>query len=314
MLVNKSSGITQGGASHRSRLITAMETWNSVNITVPEGLFGRSAVIISGDVVINAADIDFEFTVPFDDDTEANESEIIVYNLTWNTINRLVYNNPITIMAGYKEDTGIICKGYIKKVSSKKEGPDRITTIKILDDPSRQEHAIKSKSFNAGTLASEILKALINELSLPLAVFEPARDKKFKDAQTVDGDLMGSIRQYAEICGISVYINKGQVFARPLTSGDAVSFTVSEETGLLESPEEFTEENEVDLSEDGDHQNTVIDRIHGYRLKMLLQHRITTAAIINLKSYNIDGKFRVRSGQHIFNESEAVTELEVVDA
>ena len=314
ILANRSTFVMNGNINNtRSRLISAMETWNSKEFAVPQGQFGRNAVIISNGVVINAKEIDFEFTVPFDDDTEANESEIIVYNLTWNTINRLIYNNPITIMAGYKEDTGIICKGYIKKVSSKKEGTDRVTTIKILDDPERQEHAIKSKSFNSGTSASTILKSLINELNLPLAVFEIARDKKFKDAQTVDGDLMDNIRKYAEICGISVYINKGQIFARPITSGDNINFIVSVETGLIGSPEEFTEENEVDLG-DGENEKTVTDKIHGYKLKMLLQHRITTAAIINLKSLNVEGKFRVRSGQHVFNESESITELEVIDA
>lgn len=311
-MANRSAYISGGRQdSPGSRLVSAMETWNSVNITLPEGQFGRSAVILSGGVVIDAKDFDFEFTVPFDDDAEANESELVVYNLTWNTINKLVYNNPITIMAGYKEDTGIVCKGYIKKVSSKQEGTDRVTTIKILDDPDRQEHSILSRTFNAGASASEILKALIEELNMPLAVFETARDRKFNDAKTVDGDLMQNIRTYAEICGISVYINKGQVFARPLTSGDAVDFTVSEETGLIESPEEFTEENEVETGDDGER---TVDRVHGYKLRMLLQHRITTAAIIHLKSNGVYGRFRVRSGQHIFNESESITELEVIDA
>ena len=148
---------------------------------------------------------------------------------------------------------------------------------------------------------------------MPLAIFEPARDKNFTEAQTVDGGLMENIRKYAAICGISVYINKGQVYARPLTSGDNIHFTVSEATGLIESPEEFVEENRIDMAESGTAE-AVTETIHGYKLKMLLQHRITTASIIDLKCYNIDGRFRVRSGQHIFNDSESITELEVVDA
>ncbi len=313
-MANRSVLVTNGQQmQQRSRLVTDTETWNSVSVTVPEGLFGRNAVVITNNIVLDAKDIDFEFTLPFDDDTEANESELILYNLTWDTINRFVYNNPITIMAGYKEDTGIVCKGFIKKVTSKKEGTDRVTTVKILDDPERQEYAIQSRTFNAGVTASEILKTLIGLLNMPLAIFEPARDKNFTEAQTVDGGLMENIRKYAAICGISVYINKGQVYARPLTSGDNIHFTISEATGLIESPEEFFEENRIDMEESGTAE-AVTETIHGYKLKMLLQHRITTASIINLKCYNIDGRFRVRSGQHIFNDSESITELEVVDA
>ena len=47
---------------------------------------------------------------------------------------------------------------------------------------------------------------------------------------------------------------------------------------------------------------------------MLLQHRITTASIINLKSINAkDGKYRVRSGEHTFSNSEAITKIKVFE-
>ena len=72
---------------------------------------------------------------------------------------------------------------------------------------------------------------------------------------------------------------------------------------MIDYPEEFEEEI---TAED------YTDIIRGYKLKMILQHRITTGAIIAINSANVSGSFRVRSGKHIFNESESITELEVV--
>ena len=114
---------------------------------------------------------------------------------------------------------------------------------------------------------------------------------------------MENIRKYAEVCGISVYINKGKVYARHISEGDNVYFNVNADTGLIDSPEEFEEEITAE-----DYK----DIVKGYKFKMLLQHRLTTAAIINLESVNVTGEFRVRSGKHVFNSGETTTECEVI--
>lgn len=56
-----------------------------------------------------------------------------------------------------------------------------------------------------------------------------------------------------------------------------------------------------------------IDTLYGYKITMLLQHRITTAAIVNLTSKSIVGTFRVRSGEHNFtSDGEATTTFKAV--
>lgn len=269
----------------------------------PKGMFGRVAIIESGGVRLSSDELDIEFEVPFDDDTEANECEIIVYNLSKTTIQALKWNNPITITAGYKGDTGVIFSGFISKVTTKKDGIDKITTIKALDDTDLKERDLVNKAYKAGTKASYILKDLIGYLKLPLAVFKVRRDWTYKDDVNIDGGLMGNIRDYAEVCGISVYINKGKIYARHISEGDNINFTVSADTGLIGSPEEFEEEVTAE-----DYK----DIIKGYELSMILQHRMTTAAIITLKSENASGKFRVRSGIHKFSPDESITEVEVI--
>jgi len=292
--------------SHSSRLIKAMQGWKEGLETYsepPEGMFGRIAIIKSSGVTLNSEELDIEFNVPFDDDAEANEAEIIVYNLSQKTIQALKWNNRITIEAGYKGDTGLIFEGRISKVQTKFEGVDKKTTIYALDDVDLKERDITEKAYAAGTKASYILKDLISQISLPLAVFKIKRDWDYDSEVNVSGGLMENIKKYAAVCGISVYINKGKMYARHITEGDNINFLVSQDTGLIDSPEEFEEEMTAE-----DYKNT----IKGYKFKMILQHRMTTAVVIKLSARNISGWFRVRKGTHIFNGSESVTEVEAV--
>ncbi len=289
-----------------SQLITAIRGMaDNIEIQeqLPDGLFGRVAIIESGSVNINSNELDLEFEVPFDDNVEANEAEITVYNLSKTTVDALKFNNPISITAGYKDDTGVIFSGYISKVTTKEDGLDKTTKIYAIDSENLKERDIVELEFSAGTSASYILKDLISRVSLPLAAFNPRRDWIYKDSVKIDGGLMDNIQKYAEVCGISVYINKGKIYARHISEGDNINFNVSAETGLIESPEEFEEEV---TAEDYN------DIVKGYRLTMILQHRMTTAAIINLQSKDVSGQYRVRSGKHIFNDGEAITEIEVI--
>lgn len=296
--------ITQKSNSHLiSSVIKAAGKWSedlkSFSVD-PDGVFGSTATIKSGNVTIKSAELDLEFTVPFDDDMEANEAEIIVYNLSETTINNLKCKAGISIEAGYKNDTGVIFKGFINKITTKYEGADKITTIKCLDDVTKK--SVENLSFAKNTKASYILKTLVDKTGIPVAVFKMRRDHTYENEQTVDGDLMENIKKYAKVCGVSVYVNKGRIYARHIKEGDNISFTVQADTGMIGSPEPYEEEITAE-----DFKET----INGYNITMLLQHRMTTAAIINLSSRIAKGKFRVNSGTHRFSQAECTTEIKV---
>lgn len=289
-----------------SQLAIAMKGWNENLETYtapPSGLFGRKALIKTGDVTLNSDELDFEFTVEFDDDLEANEAEIIIYNLSKTTIEAIKKGNSITIEAGYGDDIGLLFKGTISKRSTKWETYDKVTTITAFDYASGTGEDISEKTYKKGTKASYILKDLLNYIKLPVVAFSPRRDHTYKDEVKVEGYIWEAVKEYAEVCGISVYIKNGEIYARHLTEGDNINFTINEDTGLIGSPEEFEEEV---TAED------YTDIIKGYKIKMLLQHRMTTAAICGLESLNVSGTFRARKGTHTFNESECITEAEVI--
>ena len=304
ILLNESKYINnnQNKKKHESRLIkTFHDLTKTPYVTPPKGVFGSQATIKCGDVTIKSSELDLEFTVPFDDDLIPNEAEIIVYNLTKNTISKLKYKSKITIEAGYKGDTGVIFSGFISKVTTKLENADKVTRIKCLDDVTKR--TVSNITFKKGTKASTILKSLLKKTNTPIAVFKVRRDWTYKDEVSVDGDLMEEIKKYAEVCGISVFVSKGKIYARYIKDGDNLNFTLSADTGLIGSPEEFEEEQTAE-----DFKETV----KGYKCECLLQHRMTTAGIINLNSMLANGRYRIRSGEHIFNESEALTKVEVI--
>jgi len=289
-----------------SSMIQAMQGWETSLASSdkkPGGQFGRVVKIQTDGLTIDN-ELDIEFTVPFDDDTEANEAEIIIYNLSKTTIGKLKANKEITITAGYGTDTGVIFSGAISTVKTRWSGQDKVTTITAVDDVKLEERDIDSISFKAGVKASYILKTLVGKLGLPIAVFKTKKDHTYPEAVTVSGGLMNNIKQYAEVCGVSAYINKRKIYVQHLSDGDNLGFTVNVDTGLIDSPEEFTEEiNNEDYTE----------TIKGVTFKMLLEHRVTTASIITLQSRDFTGTYRVRKGQHSCNESDFLTEITAIE-
>lgn len=283
-----------------SALVRAFEEWTTPYDIRPEGVFGSVATIRSGGVTVSSETLDVEFEVPFDDDMEPNEAEIIIYNLSDDTINNLKMNAPITIEAGYKGDTGILFSGFISKIKTDFEGADKVTTINAMDDIA--DHEIESMSFGKKTKASTILEKLLRKTGIPIAIFKPRRDHTYKSAQTVDGDLMENIKKYATVCGISVYVSKGKIYARYIKEGDNIHFNVSSDTGMIGSPSSFKEDVTAE-----DYEETV----NGYEVEMLLQHRMCAGAIVNMKSRVSTGQYRVCSGRHSFSPDEAITKIKM---
>lgn len=310
--------IEKNSNEHISRLIhagAAAIKSKTDSFATPEGTWGSEAKItfksstLQGDlytVTLKSEELDFEFDIPFDDDLVANEGNIIVYNLSKETIealNKIAKNDEhsVSINAGYKGDTGLIYKGFISKISTKRENADKVTTIKVTTD---LEKRVVNKAFSSGTTAKQILFTLIDMLPYPKATIKTTRDHTYENDVTVDEPLSSAIKKFSEICGVSVFISRGSLYCCKLKEVDNTSvFEVSENTGMIGSPTPFVEESTTEEYE---------DKIEGVSVEMLLQHRLSTGAEIRLKSEQHKGTYYVKSGSHIFNESECLTTFEAI--
>ena len=285
-----------------SRMVKSIQQVAGKIDTTPDGLYDQNITIKSGNVSISGDEIDFLFDIPFDDDTEANVAEIVIYNLTDKTINAIKRKAAISIEAGYGKDTGVIFSGYVDKRQTVWEDNDKVTTIKAIDNNGKKEKELTSLSFGSGTKASKILKKLVERVGLPVAVFKTRRDHTYKDKVTVDGGLMENIKKYAQICGVVAYVCKSKIYVCPLTHGTHTTFNLTADTGLL-SVNEFEEEI---TAED------YTDNIKGLDIEMLLQHRVQTGSIINITTKNIKGEYRVKEGSHTYDGSEFKTSVKAI--
>ncbi len=315
-MMNESKFLFDGKNNAKSRLLKAvkqgMDSLDSYEIK-PQGVFGSEAKVICGAVTVNSNDLDLEFTVKFDDDMQPNDAEITIYNLSNNTRNQFKKGEKISIIAGYKGDTGIVFVGYITKVQTKQENADIVTTIKCLDDV--KDHTITEITYSAETKASTILYDLLKKTGTPIEVFKMRRDWTYTDEEKVDGDLMESIKKYSDVCGVSTYVKNGRIYSRYITEGDNTYFELSADTGLIGSPEEYEEEKSLVMQEADEEKglNKVdySETINGYECEMTLQHRMSAGAIIDLKSIVTNGRYRVCSGEHRFNLSESITKVKM---
>jgi len=262
--------------------------------------FGRKTRVDIGDLSFSTDHLTIYFDVPFDDDPEANESIVEIYNLSKDSINKIMKGQQLTISAGYQEDVGVILTGYITKVFTNFEGVDKITEITVLDSKKLDEKRTENRAFKKNIKASQIIDALLPVIGIPVAVIKLPEDKTYPKGYTADGKITSTIQEVANDSGASFYRKKGQAYIRPLTEGDDTSFTLSSDTGLIGSPSPF-EENGVNGK-----------TISGYTLKCLLQYRISTASIIKLQSKNVSGQFRVKRGRHQWQGQNFITEMDVI--
>lgn len=257
--------------------------------------FIRETVVRVAGLTLKTPDLYIEFGVPFDNDPEPNEATVIIYNLTFDTINRIKKDDLLTVEAGYRGDTGIILSGRVSGIETRFEGAERVTTVHVLDGPSFSESQKVSKAYKQGIKASAILRDLVAALNMGEAVLQLPEDKTYAGGYTVNDKTVDAIKNIAADLGISFYISKGKPYIRSIHEADDIRFTLSPETGMIGSPEPIDNNGQK-----------------GYRVRCLLQHRIDTASRIQINSIYVSGKFNVIRGEHTNNGDDFITELEVV--
>lgn len=284
--------------------------------------FGRKIKVTIGRAVFTNDDLEIRFEVNFDDDPKPNAHKVQIYNLSQNTISQLKKGDTATIQAGYGNDIGVLAIGKVNKVLTKNEGVDKITTIHIIegDDFTRVKVSVQNADkntikyykdgvkkgqviegslgigFKAGTKGSTIINRLVSVLGIKLA-HPPilVRDKVYSKGYLVTKLIMNNLEEVVKDCGSAIYHRRGKLVIRPITQGIDENFILEENTGLIESPTPFEE-----------------DDIKGYTVKCLLQHRITTASIITIKSKTANGKYRAERGKHIADANDFYTQFDVI--
>ena len=258
----------------------------------------RQCEVIAGGKRFNIEELDIEFNVPFDNDEEPDMAMVTILNLSDSSINSIKKDQNIILNAGYRGDVGTIFKGTLQKAYTRWSGVDKPTELTIGDGAQQWMTAHVNRAYGAGITASAILRDLIGMFGLELGKLNLVNDLVYPKGRIIDSSLKDAIKQIVRETGTEFKISQGRIFIMPHVDGIPTGFLLKSDTGLIGSPEVIEKE------ENG-------KTIKGYKVKMLLNHRITINSIIVVESKTANGTFRVLRGRHKCNTSDFLTEVEV---
>ncbi|UYT83932.1 phage protein [Priestia megaterium] len=271
-------------------------------------LFGRVIKVhVEGDYKADFSNEDFhiQFEVPFDDDSTPNQITVEIYNLSNTSINHIKKDCTLILQAGYKGDYGILSQGKISSVLTKRDGVDKVTTIYMIEGQDYSGVKVSSSTstskksleiaFAKGTKADVIIKRLVSTLGIRLGEMKLPKNPSYASGYTVTGNILNNLNEVVKDCGAALYYRKGTLVVRSIKEGTDERFVLEEATGLLGSPDPFEE-----------------DDYKGYTAICLLQHRISTASIIEIKSKTANGQYRAKKGKHVASGNDFKTEMTVI--
>lgn len=239
--------------------------------------------------------IEIHIDIPFDDDPQQNEGSITMYNLSSSSLNKIKKGINVGIFAGTTKDWGALMAAKITKVETRFDGPTKATTLSIVDYGDFQRTPANI-TFANGTRGETILRRLCELVGTSPAVIELGENKIYESGYKVSGSIGDAFTDIIADCKTSMYWRRGLIYIRDIKKGEDERFILNSSTGLIGSPERVE-----------------TDDYKGYNVQCILQHRISTASIIQLDSKHIKGTFRVKSGRHSFDGSSFVTEMLVIE-
>lgn len=259
-------------------------------------LFNRKAEIVVDGKRWFYPELNFEYDVKFDWDSTPDLAEFKLYNLSRDSISKLRIGRGIRCTTGYAiekyyNDTGTIFNGKIYDVYVKKDGVDIVTEVKAINALGSYTSKRINKTFGAGVKASYIIKYLFEYISVPYNYFELKADKTFQKGYTATGLALDRIKDLAKLCGSKLVIRNNSFMIMPDKKGIETGFLLSPETGLLDVER-------MDKQRNGAQ----------FKIKMLLNHAISSKSLLKIKSTGLQGTMMVLEGRH----KDWITEVEVV--
>lgn len=210
-------------------------------------LYGRRAVLTVGTTQIDGLRVIFK--VNQGDKPEPNGSEISVYNLSETTRGKIQDQTlPVVLEAGYQDNISQIFAGDIRKdgVSSRRMGPDWVTTFKSLDGGEAFINSRIQESFKAGTKLGPVLKKLAQSAGVgignaldKLAAGDPTGAlTEFTEGVTLSGRNSREMERIFRSVGYDYSVQDGQLQVTEIGKAtDQTAVLLSAATGLIDSPE-----------------------------------------------------------------------------
>lgn len=257
--------------------------------------------------------LDIEFDINFSDGKEPDVSEVVIYNLSDDSINQIKKDGYCIVNAGYKSlgNKGNILSGDIEEVNTTWQGLDKETKIKVTDGGKKRRKAKISKTYKENTKASVIMRDVINVMGYEIVEIKPKDDKVYKLGKTINGFCSDILKMLVKDTKSKMFVNKNRIIIRDQEKGTQTGFVLSADSGLIGSPTL----NKDDSGDKSSNVNTDKGKKANkkekktWQVTCLLNPKIETDSIIQVKSRVLNGTFRVIKGKHT-KEFETVITVE----
>nr|WP_072537080.1 hypothetical protein [Anaerococcus mediterraneensis] len=242
------------------------------------------------------------FDINFSDGKEPDVSEVVIYNLSDDSINQIKKDGYCIVNAGYKKlgNKGNILSGDIEEVTTTWQGLDKETKIKVTDGGKKWRKAKISKTYKENTKASLIMRDVINIMGYEIVEIKPKKDKVYKLGKTINGFCSDVLKMLVKDTESKMFVNKNRIVIRDQEKGFETGFVLSPESGLIGSPilnKDDTGDKSSDVSTDKEKKENKKEK-KTWEVRSLLNPKIETDSLIMIKSKVLDGKYRVIKGKH----------------
>ena len=122
----------------------------------------REATLVIGNKKYTLGDLDFKFSIPFDDSDEPPVATVTVTNLSANTRANIKKNDPVILNAGYEGDVGCILIGKVVGLKHKQSNTDWTSTLTVQPCADEILGKLINKTYVQNSKASAIVKDLLN--------------------------------------------------------------------------------------------------------------------------------------------------------
>ena len=252
---------------------------------------------ITGPQIPEPLEIKLPFTIEFDIErnnySSVNRGTIKIYNLSLQHRNQIIHDqwdnadtSPqtlyITLQAGYGAGPNypIILKGNATRAFSYRQGVNFITQIDVFDGGLAYDNAVSSHSFAAGTQISQVIDALVSDLTsvAPYGLSKGAVSNIVGNLSKGNTYTGSTISLLTELSNANFYIDNGTV--NLVLASDAIGgndVVISSQSGILGTP---------------------VKQSQWLTVELLFEPRLTVGSLINLQSIGVKD---TNSGGYYYN-------------
>lgn len=242
-------------------------------------LFRRKKQLIINNVVM--PDLEIDFNIAFNADDEQPVNDVSIVNLTPETIRGIGNGQTVILNAGYGDNIGNLLIGKISDVATSSSGVDRTLKLMVAPDANVILSTTVSKSYAPDTMASFVVKDLLNGIGLEVGTIKLNADICYTDGKVFSGTVDAALKEIVQATSSFMFVRCNIIYIVDSVYEIDTGILLNASTGLIGSPEV------VD-----------INGAKGYKITSLLNPMLTLGSVFRLESKYLSGLFRAQDGTH----------------